>query len=394
MNRSLLGVAQKQLVAVDLPEFGSNQHEFNGVNQLRQLLGKEKISGRLLWYRLFDGSESVEAIEDSYTWYDARENIENRSEYRLYYGNNDGLRGYQPGDVLFIVAISSPLTPILICFVAELNSTWERQLRWLFNLQAPEGATFSTITAEEIRHRSGDVESLALIYELSLENILPRPATTDIQLVLDRFSGTFPDTKTFSEFARLETQSLPEETPDRQLLAWLQREEELFRALEGYLVGDRLKDPFDSVDEFLSFSLSVHNRRKSRMGHALENHLIAIFDTNEISYSYNQITETPSRPDFIFPSISAYQESIDGHGIYMLGAKSSCKDRWRQVLSEADKLPEKHLCTIEPGISVSQTNEMSRNGVILVIPEPVQSSYELMQRTIILSIVEFLSLVS
>ena len=26
----------------------------------------------------------------------------------------------------------------------------------------------------------------------------------------------------------------------------------------------------------------------------------------------------------------------------MLGVKTTCKDRWRQVLSEADRIPQKH----------------------------------------------------
>lgn len=37
----------------------------------------------------------------------------------------------------------------------------------------------------------------------------------------------------------------------------------------------------------------------------------------------------------------------------MLAAKTSTKDRWRQVLDEAGRIPDKHLFTIAPaGISV------------------------------------------
>lgn len=42
----------------------------------------------------------------------------------------------------------------------------------------------------------------------------------------------------------------------------------------------------------------------------------------------------------------------------MLGVKSTCKDRWRQVLSEAKRIDNKHLATLEPGISENQTAEM------------------------------------
>ena len=42
----------------------------------------------------------------------------------------------------------------------------------------------------------------------------------------------------------------------------------------------------------------------------------------------------------------------------MLAAKTSCKDRWRQVLAEADRIRTKHLLTLEPAISKIQTAEM------------------------------------
>lgn len=61
--------------------------------------------------------------------------------------------------------------------------------------------------------------------------------------------------------------------------------------------------------------------------------------------------------------------------LVMLGAKSTAKDRWRQILTEADKIPDKHLCTLEAGISTAQTLEMRRHRVTLVIPESLHSSY-------------------
>ncbi len=55
----------------------------------------------------------------------------------------------------------------------------------------------------------------------------------------------------------------------------------------------------------------------------------------------------------------------------MLGVKSTCKDRWRQVLSEAARIPDKCLLTVEPGISENQTNEMQANRLQLVLPGEV-----------------------
>ncbi|EJA5030400.1 hypothetical protein MU985_004932 [Salmonella enterica] len=42
----------------------------------------------------------------------------------------------------------------------------------------------------------------------------------------------------------------------------------------------------------------------------------------------------------------------------MLAYKSTCKDRWRQMLNEAVRIPDKHLLTLESSICENQTNEI------------------------------------
>ena len=63
----------------------------------------------------------------------------------------------------------------------------------------------------------------------------------------------------------------------------------LFLRLERRIVADRLETGFvnadgTDVDGFIRFSLSVRNRRKSRMGHSLEHHLEAVFVAHAIRY--------------------------------------------------------------------------------------------------------------
>lgn len=53
-----------------------------------------------------------------------------------------------------------------------------------------------------------------------------------------------------------------------------------------------------------------------------------------------------------------------------LGAKTTCKDRWRQILNEADRIPVKHLFTLQQGVSKNQLAEMYREKVCLVVPKP------------------------
>ena len=98
------------------------------------------------------------------------------------------------------------------------------------------------------------------------------------------------------------------------------------------------------------------------MGLSLEHHLEAIFRAYEIAFVRGVVTENNQRPDFLFPNDEAYRNAPEtGHAcLTMLGAKSTCKDRWRQVLDEAAKIPRKHLLTLEPGISEPRTIQMER----------------------------------
>ena len=63
---------------------------------------------------------------------------------------------------------------------------------------------------------------------------------------------------------------------------------------ERSFVQVRLDQGFDDVDEFLSFSLSVQNRRKSRMGYAFENHLMPIFESRNLQFERGCRTENHS----------------------------------------------------------------------------------------------------
>lgn len=60
-----------------------------------------------------------------------------------------------------------------------------------------------------------------------------------------------------------------------------------------------------------------------------------------------------------------------------LAAKTTCKDRWRQILNEADRLRDenKYLCTMQQGISSAQMDEMQAEKVIIVVPKPYITAY-------------------
>jgi len=77
-----------------------------------------------------------------------------------------------------------------------------------------------------------------------------------------------------------------------------------------------------------------------------------IFREHDIIYTRGGITEGRLKPDFIFPGITHYHDmAFPENVLTMLAAKTTCKDRWRQIRNEAKRIPVKHLLTLEPGIS-------------------------------------------
>lgn len=166
--------------------------------------------------------------------------------------------------------------------------------------------------------------------------------------------------------------------PDTMLLKWTEEEYRLFRAIEHVRYGETVAKGFASVDDFIALANQVLNRRKSRAGKSLEHHLAAIFDENKIEYVSQATTEGKKKPDFLFPSEEAYHDmtfAIDK--LCTLAAKTTCKDRWRQILNEADRLRDenKYLCTMQQGISAAQMDEMQAEKVILVVPKPYITAY-------------------
>src|SRR5690606_8014130 len=138
----------------------------------------------------------------------------------------------------------------------------------------------------------------------------------------------------------------------------------------------RIAGGFESVDAFVEFAGSLTNRRKSRSGRSLELHARQIFREEDVAFSWTSKTEDRKTPDFIFPSIEAYHDSTwPAERLRMLAAKTTCKDRWRQIINEADRIPVKHLLTLQEGVSVAQHNEMEQHGVQLVVPRQLISAY-------------------
>ncbi|WP_245184339.1 type II restriction endonuclease [Haematospirillum sp. 15-248] len=394
------GVAAKRLSAVEADGTRSNQHEYHATRKVRAFLGspeeKTRIPARFL-YLTDDDSDPV--VEDAFlTLYNCRKGKPRSPEYHLYFPTTNVSLNASEGDLL---VIAKKRDGSLLVIIAENGSGIGRQIEWLFgfvDLVHPGFFVKSELETEQDR--------IEFASRFILENIgIAVEASEDTYLddMLTRFSGRFPTTREFSTYARSTLKDLsPRDQPDLVLMTWMEREEILFRTLERYLIADRLSQGFTGkigarnvdVDGFLSFSLSVQNRRKSRVGLALENHLERLFEENGLRYTRTAITENRAKPDFLFPGAAAYHDpAFDSLKLTMLGVKSTCKDRWRQVLAEADRIDDKHLLTLETAISTHQTEEMAAKQLQLVLPRSLHQTYTPAQQAWLMDVSGFTELV-
>lgn len=238
---------------------------------------------------------------------------------------------------------------------------------------------------------------------LQIETLQPEMREKhEIESFIASLKVDFPESDIMSSAARAIQEKVYDHAefaytdPDRKLLEWTDVEFRLFRALEYARYGKTLQKGFYSVDDFIVLANKVLNRRKSRAGKSLEHHLAAIFQINGLNFQAQAITEGHKRPDFLFPSERAYHDmGFPTDQLLSLAAKTTCKDRWRQVINEADRLRDrpKFLCTLQQGVSAAQMDEMQAEKVTLVVPQRYISSYPRDRQNKIWTVKKFVSYV-
>ena len=78
----------------------------------------------------------------------------------------------------------------------------------------------------------------------------------------------------------------------------------------------------------------------------------------------------------------------------MLAVKTTCRERWNQVLNEAARIPIKHLLTIQEGVAPTEFEKMMASGIRLVVPRRLHTRYPAEARSDLLSFEEFIGEVS
>lgn len=138
LSNHFTGVAVKPLSEVEVNPTKSNQHELQGVQKLREILGSDrrKIDSTCIY--LADDEADRVSQDGQLTWYDSRENDPKRSaEFRLYYkSSNEPLKSASAGDTL--IYAHRPDGSLLLV-IAPKESELRIELLWLFGVYEEPG---------------------------------------------------------------------------------------------------------------------------------------------------------------------------------------------------------------------------------------------------------------
>jgi hypothetical protein len=184
--------------------------------------------------------------------------------------------------------------------------------------------------------------------------------------------------------------------PDVRLLRRRICEYEIFQSIEKAFFLPRIHaGNFQTIEGFVGLAQSILQSRKSRSGNSLELHAREIMIEEGLvantDFCHKPTVESGKKPDFIFPSQAAYDDASFPEGnLRMLAAKTTCKDRWRQVINEANRIRQKHLLTLQEGISDNQFAEMQEEGIKLVVPTGLHSAYSENVRPHLISLESFI----
>jgi EcoRII C terminal len=166
----------------------------------------------------------------------------------------------------------------------------------------------------------------------------------------------------------------------------------LFKLVERQICLPEVRRLFKDIDDFLKTAATLMNRRKSRAGRSFENHIEYLLRQAGIPFEIRPAID--GEPDVIIPGKAAYDDmAYPSQKLFMLGLKTTCKDRWRQILQEAPRVKFKHLITMQEGISAKQLLDIHRHKVSLVVPRKLHNRFPNVDGVRLLDVEKFFSIV-
>ena len=261
----------------------------------------------------------------------------------------------------------------LHALVAPSGSTVERDLLSALDLGDDAiRSQFSFLDAPAPQERS----AREVVGQLTLPETIPEIYQVSDHALFRRAvrSGRLPSTSEMAvaaaDIARI--RGIGRSDPDDYLMAALEAETDLYYGIESQVQTGPLVELLASgpgLTDVIDFAMTVQQSRRSRRGQSLQNHFAAVLQAAEIPFSAQCATEHGETPDFVVPGCTQYHDpDFDSRRLRMVACKSTAKERWRQVLNEAERIPDKYLLTLDRHLTTSTVAAMDRAGVRAFLP--------------------------
>lgn len=384
----------------------SRQHEFNAERSVVDMLGDEDKKFDCDYFYFGEDADDTLRDEDlTLSYYDSRRGVGHRAaEYRMYYpAGSSAMRATWEGDWLWIAQRHDGR---LVAIVARDGSEAAARLDRLFatNLrerEMPSGDNpFDIFDVDDAQDENLDIADADILLALG---ITPRSHNTQhLDAMVAKFGGMFPlpDTKRFTAFTRSVCESVdPVGEPDGTLFEWFATTNDLFFLYERHVLQPVVDGEFANrehidIDKFFELATKFKNGRFSRAGLSFEHHIDALLKANDIRYVRPKTMKDGSKPDYLLPTLDAYGDAdMPDELLTFLAAKTTTKERWRQVVTEATRIDVRHLITMDPGLVPDTLAAMAENNVIPVIPQPIIDMYPESMRSSMMSVGDFIALV-
>jgi len=151
---------------------------------------------------------------------------------------------------------------------------------------------------------------------------------------------------------------------------YLKAENDAEQAIIDKLLRESGVIKFEDMNSFL---MSIFQSRKSRAGKAFEYIIRELF--SRLSYPFaEQVDVDGATPDFIMPSEASFRKNPLGSIIFT--AKRTLRERWRQVVTEANKGYGFFLATLDPKITQNQIDQAAKNKIYIIVPQKLKDSNE------------------
>jgi hypothetical protein len=353
----------------------SHQHEFHAGELRRELeLPAARLTGR--FDVLIVGGEADAPVVDAsaFTLYDARENNPSRSaEWRLYYatdvitgaaGAGDLLVLYRHGDTLrAVIARGGTRAEVDLLHALDLGDDAVRERFRYLDVPVPDEHDASLV-AGQLTLADAPVTSE---YHVT-DHALFRRASRE---------GGVPPTGEMAAAAAdiVRRRGIVTSDPDQYLTAALAAETELYFAIEDDVHQaryDALAATSPNLADIMDFAMSVQQSRRSRRGQSLQNHFTTLLNDRGIPFTAQCETEPGERPDFVVPGCGEYHDpGFPPERLRMVACKSTAKERWRQVLNEAARIPDKCLLTVDTELTAQVIGAMVAARVQPYVPAPM-----------------------